>query len=111
MGGFQNRDAFLPADGNAQEASFDLEVLVLRLDIAFFPASGVLVRGGAAGELLDAGFCIDGNILPVTVATEDVGVYLGGNELANVVSFVGESFIGVGVTFAATVRTDARGGG
>ena len=73
---------------------------MLRQDIVWFPTSGVLVRGSATGELLDAGFAIDGDVLPVTVTTDDVGVFLGGNELANLVSFVGESFVGVVVTFA-----------
>ena len=50
---------------------------MLRQDIVWFPTSGVLVRGSATGELLDAGFAIDGDVLPVTVTTDDVGVFSG----------------------------------
>ncbi len=74
------------------------------------PATGVFVACRSAGILSDAGFIIPGNILPVPVATNDIHVFLSGDKLSYLISFMRKVFVGIIIMLAQPVWTDNWGG-
>ena len=71
-------------------------------------AAGVFVRGGAAAELVEAGFGVDGVVLPVAVAADgdDVAIEVILEEVTDFGAFVSKADVGVVIVLRLSVRAD-----
>ena len=73
----QGRFSFCPLYLNGKKPALNLEVAVFGVTVLFLPTRGVFVGSGTAGEFLESGFRIDGNILPVAISAGYVPVLQG----------------------------------
>ena len=102
------RLAVHPVNVHSKEAAFDLQILMHLGAVLLAESGGVLVGCRSTGILAHPGFGIARDILPVPVATDHEHVFLGGDELTQLVAFVSKSLIGVIIVLAAPVRSDHR---
>ncbi len=103
-----DRTSLVPLHLNAQETAHDVEVLVHVRAVFFAESAGVFVGCRSAGILAHTRARVDGNVLPVSVAADDIHVFLAADEVSKFVAFMREAHVGMVVVLVSAIRADNR---
>ena len=98
-----------PINIHPKEAAANLQILMHVGAILQAETSGMFIGRRSAGILANAGFGIERDILPVPVTADHKHVFLGGDEVTDLVAFVSEALVGVIVIHTTPVRSNHWG--